>query len=310
MTTQHTMKPFTTHRLPIRGHTAEVLTWGDPSAEPVLMLHGWMDVAASFQFLVDAMKRDWYVIAPDQRGYGGTDATREAGGGYWFADYVADLEAVIDHFSPNAPIHLVGHSLGGNVCSLYAGIRPERVRRLVSLDGFGIPSTPPNKAAERYRAWLDAIKIPASLSSYTSKENVADRLQKNNPRITRERALWLAGHWAEEKADGRWHLRADPAHKLPFPTVYRLDEVISIWQQVTAPTLWLGASDSDAKKWVGYSDESFVPDTRDGHAAGSFESRLAAFQDITFEILPNAGHMLHHDIPELVAEKVEMHLVV
>jgi len=274
------------------------------------MLHGWMDVAASFQFLVDAMKRDWYVIAPDQRGYGGTDATREAGGGYWFADYVADLEAVIDHFSPNAPIHLVGHSLGGNVCSLYAGIRPERVRRLVSLDGFGIPSTPPNKAAERYRAWLDAIKIPASLSSYTSKENVADRLQKNNPRITRERALWLAGHWAEEKADGRWHLRADPAHKLPFPTVYRLDEVISIWQQVTAPTLWLGASDSDAKKWVGYSDESFVPDTRDGHAAGSFESRLAAFQDITFEILPNAGHMLHHDIPELVAEKVEMHLVV
>jgi pimeloyl-ACP methyl ester carboxylesterase len=310
MTTPQTMKPFTKHRLYIRGHTAEVLTWGDPSAEPVLMLHGWMDVAASFQFLVDAMKRDWYVIAPDQRGYGGTDATREAGGGYWFADYVADLEAVIDHFSPTAPIHLVGHSLGGNVCSLYAGIRPERVRRLVSLDGFGIPSTPPNKAAERYRAWLDAIKIPASLSSYTSKENVADRLQKNNPRITRERALWLAGHWAEEKADGRWHLRADPAHKLPFPTVYRLDEVISIWQQVTAPTLWLGASDSDAKKWVGYSDESFVPDTRDGHAAGSFESRLAAFQDITFEILPNAGHMLHHDIPELVAEKVEMHLVV
>ena len=97
MTTQHTMKPFTTHRLPIRGHTAEVLTWGDPSAEPVLMLHGWMDVAASFQFLVDAMKRDWYVIAPDQRGYGGTDATREARGGYWFADYVADLEAVIMH---------------------------------------------------------------------------------------------------------------------------------------------------------------------------------------------------------------------
>lgn len=301
-------KPFTRHRIPVRSHTAEVLTWGNPAHEPVLMLHGWMDVAASFQFLVDAMARDWYVIAPDQRGYGGTEPSREAAGGYWFPEYVADLEAVLDHFSPAAPMHLVGHSLGGNVCSLYAGLRPERVKRLVSLDGFGIPSTPPSKAAARYVEWLDAIKTGATLSSYETLERVADRLQKNNTRLTRERALWLAAHWAEQKDDGRWHLRADPAHKLPFPTVYRLDEVISIWQRVTAPTLWLGASESDAKKWVGYSDESFVPETRDGHAPGSFASRLAAFHDIRFEVIAGAGHMLQHDQPELVAAKVEAHL--
>ena len=303
------IKPLTRHRLPIRSHTAQILTWGDPAAEPVLMLHGWMDVASSFQFLVDAMQRDWYVIAPDQRGYGGTEWTREVGGGYWFADYVADLEAVIDHFSPAAPINLVGHSLGGNVCCTYAGVRPQRVKKLVSLDGFGVPAASAAKAAERYGKWLDAVKAGEQLSSYESSEKVADRLQKNNARLTRARALWLAEQWAELHDDGRWHLRADPAHKLPFPTVYRLDEAISIWSHATAPTLWLGASESDAKKWNGYSDTTTVPTAKEGHPPGSFDSRLAAFQNIQFEVIQGAGHMLHHDQPEAVAARVEAHLL-
>jgi pimeloyl-ACP methyl ester carboxylesterase len=304
----HAVKPFTRHRLSIRHHTAQVLTWGDPAAEPVLMLHGWMDVASSFQFLVDAMQQQWFVIAPDQRGYGGTDWTRESGGGYWFADYVADLEAVIDHFSPDAPINLVGHSLGGNVCCTYAGVRPHRVKKLVSLDGFGVPAASSSKAPERYAKWLDSVKAGEALSSYESIGKVADRLQKNNARLTRERAEWLAQHWAELRADGRWHLRADPAHKMPFPTVYRLDEAIAIWSQVTAPTLWLGASESAAKQWNGYTDDTTVPTTKEGHASGSFASRLCAFKHLQFEVIQGAGHMLHHDVPEVVAARIEAHL--
>ena len=306
------IKPFAVHRLPIRDHSAQILTWGHPSSEPVLMLHGWMDVASSFQFLVDAMEKDWFVIAPDQRGYGGSDWTRETGGGYWFADYVADLEAVVDHFSPpalNRPINLLGHSLGGNVCCTYAGVRPHRVKKLVSLDGFGVPAASAAKAPERYAKWLDSIKVGEMLSSYESAEKVADRLQKNNVRLTRERAVWLAGHWSELKADGRWHLRADPAHKMPFPSVYRLDEAIAIWGHVTAATLWLGASESAAKQWNGYTDETTVPTTREGHAHGSFASRLAAFQNMQFEVIGGAGHMLHHDVPERVAARVEAHLL-
>jgi len=273
------------------------------------MLHGWMDVASSFQFLVDAMQRDWHVIAPDQRGYGGSDWTRETGGGYWFADYVADLEAVVDHFSPDAPINLVGHSLGGNVCCTYAGVRPQRVKKLVSLDGFGVPAASASKAAERYGKWLDSVKTGETLSSYDSADKVADRLQKNNVRLTRERADWLAAHWAELRDDGRWHLRADPAHKMPFPTVYRLDEAIAIWGHVTAPTLWLGASESAAKQWNGYTDETTVPTSKEAHAQGSFASRLAAFQHMQFEVIADAGHMLHHDVPEKVAARVEAHFL-
>ncbi len=278
----------------------------------VVMLHGWMDVAASFQFLVDAMVKDWYVVAPDQRGYGGTEWTRETAGGYWFADYVADLDALIDQLSPHAPVHLLGHSLGGNVSCIYAGVRPERVKTLVSLDGFGIPASSSSKASAQYRKWLDAIKKGESLSSYDTVAKVADRLQKNNSRLRRDRAEWLAAHWAQQGDDGRWQLRADPAHKLPFPAVYRLDESIAIWNEVTAPTLWIGASESEAQQWNGYRNDTTVPSVRDGHAnshaLGTFDSRLAAFKDIQFSVVHGAGHMLHHDSPDAVATLVEAHL--
>ena len=302
-------KAFTRHRLSLRQHTTEVLTWGEPAATPVLLLHGWMDVAASFQFLVDALKHDWYVIAPDQRGYGGTEPYRENAGGYWFPEYVADLDAVLDHFSPTAPVHLVGHSLGGNVCTLYAGLRPTRVARLVSLDGFGLPAVAPDKAAERYVAWLDAIRTTPNLASYASRDDVADRLQRNNPRLSRERALWLAGHWAQRRDDGRWHLQADPAHKLPFPTLYRLDEMLTIWRRIEAPTLWLGASESEAKRWLGYDDSTLVPAAGDEVRPDSFAARLMAIRHLRFEIISGAGHMLHHDQPERVAARVEAHLL-
>jgi pimeloyl-ACP methyl ester carboxylesterase len=302
-------KQMQRHRSHLRGHEVEYASWGSSDAPIVVMLHGWMDVGASFQFLVDAMQHDWHVIAPDQRGYGGTEWTREAAGGYWFAEYVADLEAVIDHVSPHAAVHLAGHSLGGNVASIYAGVRPERVRTLVSLDGFGIPASSASKAPNAYRKWLDAIKETPTLSTYESLARVADRLQKNNPRLLRERAEWLASHWAKQRDDGRWHLRADPAHKLPFPSVYRLEEIIAIWNEVAAPTLWIGASESEAKQWNGYKDDTSVPASREGHALGTFASRLAAFRDIDFKVVNGAGHMLHHDAPDEVAALVEAHLL-
>ena len=165
------------------------------------------------------------------------------------------------------------------MCCLYARLRPETRQTAGLARWFRHSVHPALEGRQSGTSWLDAIKTGATLSSYETLERVADRLQKNNTRLTRERALWLAAHWAEQKDDGRWHLRADPAHKLPFPTVYRL-EVIGIWQR-DRTDLWLGASESDAVR-NGYTDESFAPETRDGHAPGSFASRPAAFHDIRF----------------------------
>src|SRR5690606_16458038 len=90
-----------------------------------VLLHGWGDTAATFQFLMDALQRPRPVLAIDQRGFG---RSQWASGGYWFPDYLADLDTLLDQCSPDAPVHLIGHSMGGNIAMLYAGIRPQRVR--------------------------------------------------------------------------------------------------------------------------------------------------------------------------------------
>ena len=119
--------------VPIRNLRYHVRTWGEPAPGrvPLLMVHGWMDVAASYQFVVDAFAQDRFVVAPDWRGYG--DTTVPATDNYWFPDYLADLDFLIDHYGNGAPVDLVGHSMGGNVAMLYTGARPQRIRRLVNL---------------------------------------------------------------------------------------------------------------------------------------------------------------------------------
>jgi pimeloyl-ACP methyl ester carboxylesterase len=287
------VKPSASQTVLIRDLAYHVRTWGEADAPKLFMLHGWMDVGASFQFLVDALERDWHVLAPDWRGFGRTAWCAD---GYWFADYIADLEAILDTFTPNEPARLLGHSLGGNVVTLYAGIRPERVARVVSLDGFGIPAEDGANAPLKYAKWLDALRDPPAFAPYASLAAVADRLQKNNPRLARDKAEFLASHWAESLPDGSARLVSDPRHKLPFPIVYRMEEVRAVWARVTVPVLWVGASDSFVLKWLGEGEHGL-------------RERMRAMRDCRLVTIPDAGHMLHHDQPAAVAAVIEPFLV-
>jgi len=292
------LKNATSRRVILRGSAHHVLTWGDPAAPKIFLLHGWMDVGASFQFLVDAFARDWHAIAPDLRGYGRSEWQPQ---GYWFADYIADLEALVDVFAPGETVNLVGHSLGGNVVMMYAGTRPARVRRIVSLEGFGIPAQSPDAAPAKLAAWLDALASPPEVAPYASLDAVADRLQRNNPRLPRDKAIFLAGHWAAASTDGRARLLSDPRHKLPFPTTYRLDEAIAVWRKIVAPTLWVAAAESNIPKWLNDRSERDVgKDDFDG-----VRSRMAHLRDARLVVVPDAGHMLHHDQPAAVAAAIE-----
>ena len=290
--------PFRSHSVALRGLECHVLTWGQPSAPKLFLLHGWMDVAASFQFLVDALKRDWYVIAPDLRGYGKTAWQPQ---GYWYADYIADLEALLDAFGRDEKVDLAGHSLGGNVVLHYAGVRPARVRSVISLDGFGIRAEDARSAPAKIAKWLDALSLPQEFAPYASFDAVADRLQKNNRRLTRDKALFLARHWAEEDADGRVRLVSDPRHKLPFPTTYRIEETYAVWSTITAPVLWIAAEESNIPKWL--------DDRPEGESAsdplGGIRRRLAYIPNGRMVTIAAAGHMLHHDQPAAVAAAME-----
>ena len=132
----------------VRGLAHHVTRWGPESDDPVVLLHGWADTADTFQFLVDALEGDWPLVAFDWRGFG---RSAWSGTDYWFPDYFADLDFLLDTLCPAGPARLVGHSMGGNIALLYAGIRPERVRSVVSLEGFGLPRSDAEDAPGRYR---------------------------------------------------------------------------------------------------------------------------------------------------------------
>jgi pimeloyl-ACP methyl ester carboxylesterase len=277
----------------IRGLRYHVRRWPAPGAPKLVLLHGWMDVSASFQFMVDALERDWDVYAPDWRGYGLTDWGKADC--YWFPDYIADLDALLEQIEAAAPVNLVGHSLGGNVAALYAGVRPDRIARFVNLEGFGMAPTRAEQAPKRYARWLEELRDPPGLRPYPSFSALAERLRAGNPRLSQDKADFLARHWGQEMAGKGVVLRGDPAHKIVNPVLYRYEEVRACWEQIRAPVLWVEGAESETPQRLHLD-------------AGQIAERRASFKNLRVEIVKHAGHMLHHDQPQAVARLVEQFL--
>ena len=284
--------------VPIRNLNYHVRVWGrpGPAKVPLVMVHGWMDVGASYQFVIDAFASNHYVIAPDWRGYGLTDAP--ATDNFWFPDYLADLDFLIDHFSPEAPVHLVGHSMGGNIAMLYAGVRPSRVSKLVNLEGFGMPATQPSQAPGRYARWMDELKAlhrgEFDLHTYPDADAVARRLMKTNPRLSADKAEWLARHWARAEADGQWHILGHAAHKIVNAQLYRVDEVMESFRRIAAPTLAVEAE-----------HDMFAQCYQCRYTLAEYHELLRAVSDVRRARVAGAGHMMHHDKPAEVARLIE-----
>lgn len=287
------MKPSRSEFIKVRGLNYHVRHWGNPQAPLLFMLHGWMDVSASFQFVVDCLQQEWHVVAADWRGFGRSDCS--GSDAYWFLDYVGDLDAILQHYSPVEPVALMGHSMGGNVVTLYAGVRPHRVWRLINLEGFGMPTTSADQAPGRYEKWLDELRQPAQLRGYPTQAAVASRLQKTNPRLTDARAAFLSAHWAAPDDTGQWHILGDAAHKLSSPILYRVEEVLACWQRIAAPVLWVEAAQTDVWRWMGPKQSARI----------EIDRRIGFIPTVTTAMIDDAGHMLHHDQPAVLAQLLE-----
>lgn len=291
-------RPHQSQFVSIRNLDYHVQVWGEPGPGkvPLVMVHGWMDVAASYQFVVDAFSEDHYIIAPDWRGYGRTRAP--LADNYWFPDYLADLDFLLDHYAPGQQVNLVGHSMGGNVVMLYGGVRPERIRRLVNLEGFGMPATIPAQAPGRFATWMDELKKlhagEMDLKAYDSADGVARRLMKTNPRLSQEKADWLARHWAAENAEGSWSILGEPAHKVTNAQLYRVEEVMAIYQRLTMPVLAVEASDNSLDMWW-----------KGQYTLAEYHERLKVVPQVEVARIEDAGHMMHHDQPGVLAERIE-----
>jgi pimeloyl-ACP methyl ester carboxylesterase len=274
----------------VRGLKHRLTWWGDPTDHPIVLLHGMQDCGDTWQFLVDCLPDDWSFVAPDWRGFGGSEW---APGGYWFPDYLADLEVLLDVLVPNHRARVIAHSMGANIAVMYSGVRPERLRWIVNLEGIGLPRIPPDTAPARYAQWLDELKQPVRVSRYRSVDQLAGILRQRNPRLPSDHADFVARAWSrrlDPDSPGEVGLAFDPRHRFVNPVLYRLEEAHACWRRMQAPMLLItgGASSHMERRLKDLGDEVLHE----------------LFRDAQLVTLPGLGHMMHHEDPRAVARPI------
>jgi pimeloyl-ACP methyl ester carboxylesterase len=284
-------RPPVHEQIVLRGLRHHLTRWPGERDEPLVLLHGWLDSSDTFQFLVDAMSDRHAFAAPDWRGFGRTEWPAD---GYWFPDYLGDLDALLDQLSPGVPVTLAGHSMGGNIAMLFAGVRPERVHRVVCIEGFGLPRTHSEEAPGRYREWLRQLREPPEFAHFPSLEAFAHLLSRRNPRLRPDRARFIARAWTTPAPDGGLRMLADPAHKRLNAVLYRREEAEACWREIIAPVLYVVAGQSEALARVG-------PDAR-------YESMASLVRRLESCRIEDASHMVHHERPVELAHAIEAFL--
>jgi pimeloyl-ACP methyl ester carboxylesterase len=248
-----------------------------------------MDSSPTFQFVVDALKESWHVIAPDWRGYGASEWLSSP---YWFPDYYADLDCLLRHFSSDQPTRIVGHSMGANIASTYAAIHPERIAQLVMLDFLGLK---PEKNIDNPTVigkWLEGIQSAPKLRTYPNHETLANRLMMANPRLSERNATFLSRTVSRIRPDGQIELACDPWHKIPSPVPYRVEDSKASWRKIEAPVLMV------------IPDHGFVRQRFDNEP-DEYRSRIACFPNVRVVTVSDSGHNVQHDQPEQLASALE-----
>ncbi len=281
-------RPSRTERIGVRGLRYNVRHWGADGAPLVFFLHGWMDCSPTFQFVVDALRHDWHVIAPDWRGYGDSQWLSQP---YWFPDYYADLHEILAHYSPGRPARLVGHSMGANVAAIYAGACPRRVAQLVMLDFLGLKPSP-DDAPTLIGKWLRHMAHTPSGGVYANCEAFAERFMEMNPRLSEARAQFLAQNLCRRRDDGSVEMNCDPWHRIHSPLPYHAEDNLDCWRKIEAPVLLAVASH-------GYANLRF------GNHPAEFKRRTDCFRNLRIVPIDDAGHNVQHDQPERLAHVIE-----
>jgi|TARA_B110000211_G_C14093383_1_gene560957 pimeloyl-ACP methyl ester carboxylesterase len=275
----------------VRGLKTSLRRWGPEDAPVLLLLHGIRDCSATFQFIVDHLQAGWQAISPDWRGHGHTERAQT----YWFHDFVGDLSTIVDMLSPNFPIPIIGHSLGGNIAGIYAGLRPSRVSHLISLDGFGpLVNEIPVDPRKVMRDFLDETNSSRH-KIYPDVQAMADRLSVSNPRLSQQNALYLAENSSKPSTNGGRHWLYAPQIRVSLPSFRNFDEWGRIWSDVICPTLWIQSGDKRPN----------APTNNPSEMRRRAEMMPPGLVRIT---LDDTGHNLHHDAAEKIGSLVSKFL--
>lgn len=278
------------HTLDVRGLSIHYLEWGDPSGELLILVHGFLDHARSWQPFVGALQeksaRPLRIIAPDCRGHGDSGWVG-AGGYYHFPDYLFDLDSLI-HGLGKTPVTLMGHSMGGTISFLYTGTFPRRVKKLILVEGIGPLGMAFADAPQRMEKWLAEVNTLAQrrVREYSSLESAAQRLRRTDPRLKPELALRLAKWGMKQNESGKWTWKFDPLHRTVSPQPFYTGQALEFFRRIECPVLFVQGKESR---------QAPRPD---------MQQRLEAIAHRTLVQIEDAGHMIHHDNPEGLAEAI------
>jgi pimeloyl-ACP methyl ester carboxylesterase len=256
--------------------------WGDPAGRVTLVLHGFLEQGAAWDAV--ATRLPGRIVAPDHRGHGLSEHVGK-GGFYHFWDYLADLDALVDHLG--APVDLVGHSMGGTMAVLFAGSQPEKVRRLVLVEGLGVPDAV-GDAVTRGRTFLEHRRHPPEHKPLADVEDGVRRMRKGNPGVSLAEAERLVRRTTRPRPDGLLDWTWDARHRYRSPTPFVKEAFVAHLREITAPTLFV------------YGSQTFygLPDLAEREAAVRDRRRL---------VIEGAGHLVHHDRPDALADAIRSH---
>jgi pimeloyl-ACP methyl ester carboxylesterase len=273
-------------RLP-GGLECHLLEWGgdgEARRHTVLMLHGFLENAWAWEETVEAgLAGRYHVVCVDLRGHGDSDRVG-VGGSYHLADYVADLDELIPQVTRET-LSLVGHSLGGVIAGFYAGACPDRVSRLVLMEGTGLPRPSP-AGPQRMERWLSERRRirDRPQRSYASVEEAAARLAESDPALRPALARRLAEKGTARGPDGRLRFKHDPRLASGRPCSFDIDRAMRFWAAVDCPVLLVEGENSPIR----------LP-------AEEARRRWGVFPQSHHALIPAAGHMIQRDQPQALA---------
>jgi len=290
------MKPPRDHTIDVRGLKIHYLEWGERDGTPLILIHGFLDHARSWESFAKSVQskseKPLWMIAPDCRGHGDSGWIG-VGGYYHFPDYVYDLDCLI-HALRVSSVILMGHSMGGTISFLYTGSFPERVKKLILVEGMGPQGMNFSDAPPRMEKWISQSRAVRQRKSieYLTLEQGAQRLRRTNPRLGSEQALDLARWAMRETKSGKWVWKFDPLHRTTSPQPFYSKQAFEFFRRIQCPVLIVKGKESR---------RSPCPD---------MQQRLERVAHRTLVEVKDGGHMIHHDNPEGLAAVVEKFLAV
>ncbi len=259
--------------------------WGQERLPPLLLVHGGLDHARNWDWVARSLREHFHVYAMDLRGHG--NSAWAPGAIYSIAEHLLDITTLIDLLTGQGSVHLIGHSLGGILTLSYAGLYPHRVRKVIAIEGLGLPASHRihKPAPERLRAWIDSLRKAEDRMprSYPNFEAAVERMKDANPHLSDEVARHLTVHATNWNADGSLSWKFDNYVRNFAPYGYNIDEQRAIYGEITCPVLLV------------WGRESWLPDP-------DIEDRAFVIPNREVLKVDGAGHWVHHDRLDLFLE--------